>query len=50
MARWQDLIWERLVVNWILEKVFYAPALNQCCPNTILLPLSNARVTIILGH
>ncbi len=22
MARWQGLIWERLVVNWILEKFF----------------------------
>lgn len=22
MARWQVLIWKRLVVNWILEKVF----------------------------
>jgi hypothetical protein len=23
VARWQSVIWGRLVVNWILEKVFH---------------------------
>lgn len=36
MARWQDLIWERLVVNWISYKSFLCSGTESMLPGKML--------------